>query len=352
VRLPNGEDAIVIENRPLHRLGYTRIVGAPKDGYTQQVTTFESGLGTGSPEQRIREQDQDGVDAEVMFAHGTHLSLWRGIKEDEGFRALVHAYNEYLAEDYCAYDRERLLAMAVIPPTNLEDAVAELEYSARAGLKGVALYRFPSGKGYPTREDDRFWAAALDLRMPITAHTNGGSTRFANEGPVFPYPRRPVDRGEDRDPITLLFRFCGDTAFAAIQLAYAGVFDRFPQLKIFWAETQIGWLPFALWQLDDSHERYMPLNRELWGMESLERRPSDYLREQNLWGFMTDPVGVRLRDEAGVQALMWGSDFAHAASDWPHSRERIQEAFAGVPDDERYRMLAGNAIEFFHLNAH
>jgi predicted TIM-barrel fold metal-dependent hydrolase len=46
---------------------------------------------------------------------------------------------------------------------------------------------------------------------------------------------------------------------------------------------------------------------------------------------------------------MWGSDFPHSAGDWPNSRRVIEEIFKGVPEDERRRMLAGNAVEFFHL---
>ena len=38
-------------------------------------------------------------------------------------------------------------------------------------------------------------------------------------------------------------RFGGDAAFAPMQMAFAGVWDRFPALRIYWAETMIGWLP-------------------------------------------------------------------------------------------------------------
>lgn len=47
---------------------------------------------------------------------------------------------------------------------------------------------------------------------------------------------------------------------------------------------------------------------------------------------------------------MWENDFPDNAGDWRHSAEVIQETFQGVPDDERYLMLAGNAVRFFHLN--
>lgn len=56
-----------------------------------------------------------------------------------------------------------------------------------------------------------------------------------------------------------------------------------------------------------------------------------------------------MRRAIGSDKVIWGSDFAHAASDWPNSRKTIADSFAGVPDAECYAMLAGNVIRFFHL---
>jgi predicted TIM-barrel fold metal-dependent hydrolase len=46
---------------------------------------------------------------------------------------------------------------------------------------------------------------------------------------------------------------------------------------------------------------------------------------------------------------MWASDFPHLESDWPNSKRVIEENFAGVPEDEKYKMIVGNAVKFFHL---
>jgi len=346
IKLDNGEDAVIMEGRPLHRIGFTRLSGVPRDQWHHLVPTYDGGLGTGSPEQRLREQAEDGVDAEVLFAHGGYVDLWRGVKDDEVFAGLIHAYNEFLIEEYAAAAPDRLLTLGIIPPTNVDRAVAELEFCARAGFKGVALYRFPNGRAYPRPEDDRFWAAALDLRLPLCSHTNGGSTRFSDKEPSFQYPKNDAEKG---DPIIQILRFGSDIPFAAIQLAYMGVFDRFPSLRIYWAETQIGWLPSTLTQIDDNYERYKYLHRDLYGLDFLQRRPSDYLRHNNLWGFLGDPFGVSHRNDVGLHCLMWGSDFAHAASDWPHSRQLIDRTFEGVPEVERRQLLAGNAVEFFKL---
>ena len=47
---------------------------------------------------------------------------------------------------------------------------------------------------------------------------------------------------------------------------------------------------------------------------------------------------------------MWGADFPHIESDWPNSDRIIREMFADVPADETYKMVAGNAIEYFRLD--
>jgi predicted TIM-barrel fold metal-dependent hydrolase len=134
-------------------------------------------------------------------------------------------------------------------------------------------------------------------------------------------------------------------------MAMAGVFERLPKLRIYWAESQAGWLPYSLAQIDDNYERNRYWGERLYGIEAAAHPPSHYLKTHCLWGFMKDPHAVRMRHDVGVNQLIWGSDSFHATGDWPHSREVIDSMFAGVPEDERYRMLAGNVIDFFHLDA-
>ena len=343
VQMANGEEAIAMEGRPIAPIGLTRSVGVPHDQLHLQVPTFANSAGTGQPEQRVREQNQDGIDAEILFSR---ISIIRGIKEDEGYVALNHAYNEYLAEEYAKAAPERLFPMGIIPTTGIDDAVKELTYCAKAGLKGVQLDMFPNGKQFPTPADDRFWAASLDHHIAVTSHTRAGTTRFAAKGPFFQYPKA----GYKGDPIEQIFRFCGDAAFAVLQMAFAGVYERFPRLQLYWAETQIGWLPYALWQVDDHYERYRHLAKGMFGLDFLKRKPSEYIREHSLWGFLYDKIGVGTRQAIGSDKVIWGSDFAHAASDWPNSKKTIAASFAGVPEGECYAMLAGNVIRFFHLD--
>jgi predicted TIM-barrel fold metal-dependent hydrolase len=59
-----------------------------------------------------------------------------------------------------------------------------------------------------------------------------------------------------------------------------------------------------------------------------------------------------MRHKIGVERLMWGSDFPHQESDWPDSLGVIERNFAGVPHDEKHKMVCGNAMEFFNLRDH
>jgi predicted TIM-barrel fold metal-dependent hydrolase len=78
--------------------------------------------------------------------------------------------------------------------------------------------------------------------------------------------------------------------------------------------------------------------------------PSEYFKEHAHWGFFEDHVGVRLRHEIGVDRMMWSTDFPHVVSRWPKSLQKLEQQMAGVPEEERRKMVAGNAIRFFGLD--
>ena len=347
VKMPNGSDAVVVDGGKPNTIGVTRSVRVAHKDLAKQVPTFENSAGTGSPEQRLREQDQDGIEAEILFSQISFVL--RQAKDDDLYLELVRAYNEFLAEEYMAVAPDRLICMGTIPVTGVEDAVRELEHCAKLGLRGVKLDRFPGGRGYPTAEDDKFWAAAVDLKMPLTNHNDGKMGSGRGE-PAFKYDKEPGEDVHQREPMNYFFRFTNDAMTASIQMAFAGVWDRFPALEMYWAETMIGWFEYGLWQVDDHYRRYMPMIHENWGLRYLERKPSEYLKERTYWGFLHDPVGIRRRDCIGYDKLMWGTDFAHAASEWPNSIKLMEQDFADVPENEKRAMLVDNCVKYFHLN--
>ncbi|HZT08860.1 MAG TPA: amidohydrolase family protein [Chloroflexota bacterium] len=358
IQLPDGTDAtVVLDGRP--EMCTAGLSGLPYEKRTPNLGRFDSAPGRGSPQQRLQEQDIDGVDGEIMYASPAGADSYRRIKAKDvaAYAAVIHAYNEFLAEEYCTASPHRLMAMGMIPDSGIDDAVAELEYCAASGLKGVCLTRYPSGQEYPTPEDDRFWERALELNMPLTAHMYlAGAGADAGHPPFplpweqagLPYDLRDVARG--LDPFSKFTMYAVRGAGNAVQMIFDGLFERFPGLRFYFAETMVGWLPHFLETLDDQYQRHISWSSRYLGVRKLDRMPSEYVREHFYWGFMKNPVGVRMRHEIGVNRMMWANDFPHAESDWPESQQAIEVTFAGVPEDERAQMLSGNVCDFFHLD--
>ena len=346
IKLPHGGDGIVLEGRDVYVLGLA-ITGRPPEEHRLFGINYEGSPGAGTSEQRAKEQDQDGVDAEVLYTSAGNARFWRGIGSDDAYNAVIHAYNEFLAEEYAPGAPGRLYPMGVIPQSTLDAALAELEYCGDAGLKGIMLSTYPSGKGQPTPDDDRFWAMALDMNIPVTAHVNF----MGRQGPYLQYKKRPSEAAFGADPVRAMTRFAqGEHMSVVVSMMLAGVFDRFPGLQIYFAETMIGWLPEWTEQLDDTYERNRYWMERDFGLEPLARSPSDYLRANTWWGFISDPFGVRVCAELGIDNVMWGSDFPHSASNWPNSHELFDRMFGSVSDDVRTKLVHDNAVRFFHLD--
>ena len=354
IRMPGGGYGVMMEGSLATNKGLGVFAGTPPEEYRPEEPRHMTDVGSGPPEQRVREQDKDGIDAEVLFTGVSGPRQWRGIKDNEPYLAIVRAYNDWLAEDYCAVAPDRLIGLGVIPQVDTDHAIAEMEHCAKLGLKGVVLGSFPSGESkYPTPEDDKFWAAAIDLNMPLTVHVSlSGGERSQL---VFKYPKQP--QGDlafqspfHSHPIHRLGRYALAGGGNAVQLIIAGVFDRFPKLKLFFAENQIGWIPSFLETMDYDYKNNKYWAERLFGVKQLPRLPSEYIREHFWWSFWYNPIGIELRHHVGVDHIMWGSDFPHIVTAWPDSVPELEEQFTGVPEEEKYKMVCGNAIEFFHLD--
>ena len=346
VEVPGGQ-GWVMENQPLLVNGRTLNGGRrPMDiftcNYFNEDGTYVAGAGPA--DQRLREQDLDGIDAEVLFPAVQCSRLIEGLaKERDAYLAMVQAYNDWIAQDYCAVAPDRLIAMAVVPITGVDDAIAEMKRCKGLGIKGICLQTFPNGSLRVKPEDDKYWAASLDLEMPIANHglrmgiapVSGGMNVVSTAGNFASY----LSGGE---------RFQGK-GFPApvIQLITEGVFDRFPKLQFFTAETGAAWMPGALANLEDNFDRYWSTFPDV----KLKLRPMDYLRRNTRYSFVNEPLAMGLRAYNPLwEDLMWGSDCPHGVTSYPYSQEALGEIFEDTPDTKREKILVHNPAEYFHLD--
>jgi predicted TIM-barrel fold metal-dependent hydrolase len=353
VRLPDGGDALLIEGQPLLEANFLDLRAGRAEGTWQPFgLRVADAAGTGSPAQRVEEQDRDGLDAEVLFAAMVAGPVfWRNISHDTVYRAVIRGYNDWLAEEYCAAARDRLIGIGVIPITNVEDAIAEMQHCKRLGLKGVLLGALPGAKGYPTPADDRFWAVAVDLQMPVTVHVQFYRTGPRAAEPTFKYPKEdPAVMQRLRRPfLEWLCNFGLAPSVSIAQLVLAGVFERHPDLKIFFAETRLGWVPFWLEHMDLWYRRHLGWAQEYLGFQPLKELPSHYVREHVYFSVQYERVAIEERRHIGVDRIMFATDFPHIECEWPNSRPLIDRIYADVPEADRRRIWAQNAVEFFHL---
>lgn len=357
ITLPDGGDAILVPGQAPRPVPFLDLrAGRTNETWQPFGVTVEETAGVGPPEQRLEEQDADGIEAEVLFPNmQMGPRLWSAIADADAYRAAVRAYNDWLGEEYCAVARDRLIGLGVIPWTTLDDAIAELRHCARLGLKGATLGVFPSGKAYPTPEDDRFWAAAVEMAMPLTVHVGFDRLGPRAAQPTFEYPGADPAVLARLGPRTLVewvaLPFMATAASTSLaQIILSGVFDRLPELKIFFAETRLGWVPFWMEEADYWYERHRHWSERLLHFKPLARRPSDYVREHISFSVQhVERVAIELRHHLGVGHVMFATDFPHIECDWPNTRPFAERLFAGVPAPEAFAIAAGNTLTYFHL---
>jgi hypothetical protein len=135
------------------------------------------------------------------------------------------------------------------------------------------------------------------------------------------------------------------TSMPIAQMIQGGVFDRFPALKLYFAESEVSWLAGWLEYIDEFYARWAPFH-EL----KLSKMPSDYVRDHCRFCMISDRMALPLRHYIGTEVFLWGADFPHSVGTWPDSAYILDEFFESVPDDERHQILVLNACELFGLD--
>ncbi len=282
---------------------------------------------------RLEDMDFDGIDAQCLYPSQRTMFYFMG-NEDKAFHlAGVQAYNNWILQEFCGNDPNRLIGLAQMPNLGVDAAIAELKRCKELGARGAIISTWPSGNDDLSEADDPFFAAAEKLGMPISIHIN------------IQRKRTPKPNTEGVASIGAM-AFAGMLAFPPImcELIMSGLFDRFPALKIVAVEVDCGWIPGALEQLDNFYWR----NRTRTKLD-LTRLPSEYFHQNFLATFIRDRIGVKNRHDVGVRNMAWSTDYPHHGNDWPYSRKTVNEMFDGVAADERYWILSGNVVHLYGL---
>src|SRR6266446_4832530 len=283
----------------------------------------------GDPHLRVREMDRDGVDAEVIYGI---LAAAAKLNDREASTEMLRIYNTWLS-DFCSHYPDRQIGLACLPYGDIEAAVKEIHRVAKLGLKGLELSCSwdMEPMWHPVWEP--LWKAVSDVQLPLHFHTFPSTPRSVREQAPQSSRRAAQFTGVAGFQMNLI------NIIAAI--IGAGVLERYPNLRVGFGESGIGWIPYALDRMDfEFEDRFRDL---------MKLKPSEYWRRQCRATFQFDRIGPKLIDEMGVETLMWGSDYPHPDGVWPESTRYIEEQFAGLPAETIRKITCENAGKFYGL---
>jgi predicted TIM-barrel fold metal-dependent hydrolase len=282
------------------------------------------------PAERVRAQHADSVDAEILYPTP---GLWDAIKQLDDAElklGLVRAYNDWLAE-FCSHRPDRLFGLAKLPATSVDDARAELVRCVEElGLRGAILDAWPSGAptgGNPN--DEPFWEAVDGLRVPVSFHwAVGASAATTPPTGIAPGLKPPM-------------------ADAMLPMVAAGVFDRYPNVRVVFAHGDAGWALHWMEFFDINYVRHKHLSE--YALQDPDAVPSEYMRKHAWFTFHQDRSSVKNRKRLGGVHLMWASHFPHEDANWPDDRQQAMRVTEELPAEDRQALLADNVARLYRL---
>jgi 2,3-dihydroxybenzoate decarboxylase len=257
----------------------------------QEVITRMTDLG----DLRIADMDATGISRQILSLTAPGVQVF----DVPLAVSLARESNDFLAASINKRP-DRFSGLAALAPQDPPAAVRELERGIRQlGLKGAIVNSHTRGEYL---DDPKFWPifeAAEALDVPVYIHPS-----YLPNSIVQPF----LDRGLDG----AIYGFAVETGLHILRIILAGVFDRFPRLRVVIGHLGEG-LPYWLFRIDFMHNRMVAANRYA-SVQKLRRKPSDYLRE-NIYvttsGMAWEPPILYAQSVLGVDRVLYAMDYPY-----------------------------------------
>jgi predicted TIM-barrel fold metal-dependent hydrolase len=300
-------------------------------------------------EQRISEQADQGVVAEVVFPNTvppffpTSSLVSRPPTADDYEKRLagIRAHNRWLAE-WCAEFPERRAGIGQIFINDIDDALEDIRFIAENDLRGgVLLPGVSEDTGLPGLHHSTYepiWQTCADLDVVINHHTGSDSPDYGDEAP---------------GGVIWIIEQGWFAHRALTHLIISGVFERHPSLKLVLTEQGAGWVPDTLRMLD-----MMALGVRSGKMgelgfdpdQAIPRQPSEYWAENCYVASQIGPMTDEELAAIGVDNIMWGSDYPHDEGCYPNTLAALQRAFHDTEPATARRILSDNAADVYDFD--
>jgi predicted TIM-barrel fold metal-dependent hydrolase len=292
------------------------------------------------PNERLTAMDVDGVDYSVLYPSvaGRAGETFGRLADAELELACVQAYNDWLIEEWAAAS-PRFIPQCIVPLAPIEATVNEIKRSVAKGHRGVVMPSVPMMlRELPHINEavyDPLWATCQDLDVPLCFHA--GATRDIQFPPYSGFsPEVAAAMEAITRPVS--------TVLVIANFLYSRILERFPKLKVVFAETSLAWGAYELELADHQFER------QRLHTEGYDLLPSVLFKRQcHLVGWF-DSTGLKTRYHIGLDNLLWSTNFPQATSTWPESRQTIARCFEGIPENERRQVLVDNADRLYKVS--
>ncbi len=295
--------------------------------------------GNYDPDEHLKDMDIDGIYASVLYP-GVGAAFYVHPDKEVAAAAFV-AYNDWMLDDFQPTDPKRLCGLALAPlELGVDHTVAEMQRVSRKGCRAMYIPGTPSVPyNHPTHYE-KFWQAAQDLDITLCMHRNHGG---------------PVDRSvwDDNDPDKVSIGrivsryFIGAERFS--YMIFAGIFDRYPGLRVVNAEVDCGWAPFWV----QTMEHHWKIQKS-WFPVHLEHSPIEFIGKNVFTSNVDDYCGYDLIKTGLYPWLssmtMFSSDYPHSATIWPNSRRVAAKMIDGMKSEDARKALSENAARVFKFD--
>jgi predicted TIM-barrel fold metal-dependent hydrolase len=286
-------------------------------------------------EQRIIDEDFDGIDAELVYGNKVQLAF--ATNDAEFALAQTRIYVDWVRQFFAGHE-DRFMPAAPVPTLDIDLAIKELHRVAATGwFKAIQIPVKPAfgpekhgDPNYNLPEYDRFWAAVAETNLRLIIHVGTGRD-----------PRIASKNGG-----AMINMVWGSHAYAMSASTYflsSGIFDRFPTLKLGFIEAGCGWVSYITDYLDQSYKKH-----HMWVRPKLKHGlPTDYFKAHCFASFEEDRAGMAVVEQHGFEDnFMWGNDYPHYEGTWPNSAEAIEREMGHLKESTRRKLLAKNAERF------
>ena len=302
---------------------------------------WHDALGAFSGTERGKALDLLGFKAQVVFSSFCARAIFEATMESR--YAAARAHNRAMAS-FCQGDR-RLIGVAMVPLDDPDQALAEIERSADAGLGAIWIAADPPGgrsPGHPAH--DAIWRTMAERRLPFILHVGSAPLRIADAWMNDGMPDRASARGGAEvigsKDLTVIHH--ASQRFIST-LVLDGVLERFPSLRGGVIEIGAGWVPDMIRRLDHAVEIWAKSEPHL---AKMTRKPSQQIRDQlRFTPYPFEDVAAMV-SESFPELYLFSSDYPHAEG----GRDpigRFDRSTASLSESDRAKFFASNFRDLY-----